>query len=75
MQPALKLIVCACGVQTETICVGCGAPVCRQCSHQEITSRDLRTIEIRTYCQKCKDDPKKNTWGTLYWDNLFSLYS
>jgi hypothetical protein len=75
MQPARKLNECACGTQIETSCEGCGAPVCRQCLHQEINSRDLKTIFISTYCQRCKDDPAINSWGTLYWDKLVALYT
>jgi len=75
MQPARKLNECACGTQIETSCEGCGAPVCRHCLHQEIDSRDLKTILISTYCQRCKDDPAMNTWGTLYWDKLVALYT
>jgi hypothetical protein len=75
MQPARKLNECACGTQIETSCEECGAPVCRYCLHQEIESRDLKTILISTYCQRCKDDPAINTWGTLYWDKLVALYT
>jgi hypothetical protein len=75
MQPAHKLNACSCGGHTETICGGCGIPICRNCSHQEISSEDLRTITITTFCPKCKEDIKINTWGTLYWEKLVSLYT
>jgi hypothetical protein len=75
MQLARKLNACTCGAQTETVCEGCGTPVCRQCSHQEISSKDLRLVTVSTFCANCKEDPKKNIWGTLYWDRLVSLYN
>jgi hypothetical protein len=75
MQPAHKLNACSCGGHAETTCGGCGAPICRPCSHQEISSKDLKNIIITTYCPKCKEDPKINTWGTLYWEKLVSLYT
>jgi hypothetical protein len=74
MQPAHKLNACSCGSHTDTVCGGCGAPVCRECSHLEISSQDLKIITIITYCPECKNDPTVNTWGTLYWDKLISLY-
>jgi len=75
MQPARKLDECACGVHSELSCSGCGTPVCRHCSHQEITTNDPRNITNAYYCPACKADPKKNTWGTLYWDSLAALYT
>ncbi len=75
MQPALKLDVCACGIHTEISCTGCGTPVCRHCSHQEITTNDPKDIIVTYFCPACKTDPKKNPWGILYWDGLKALYT
>jgi hypothetical protein len=75
MQPARKLDVCTCGIHTETSCMGCGTPVCGRCSHREITTNDPKNIIVAYYCPACAQDPKKNTWGTLYWQNLTALFS
>jgi len=75
MFPARKMNACACATQTSALCEGCGTPVTRDCSMQEIVSRDLRTVAISTFCPACKEDPKINTWGTLYWDTLVGLYT
>jgi len=75
MQTARKLDACNCGVHSETSCSGCGIPVCRNCGHQEITTNDPGNIIVTYYCSACKADPKKNTWGNLYWDSLAALYT
>ncbi|HVN71653.1 MAG TPA: hypothetical protein VMU10_06510 [Desulfomonilia bacterium] len=75
MQPARKLETCSCGIHTETACTGCGTLVCRHCSSQEITTHDPKNITITFYCPECKENPKKNPWGTLYWENLSALYN
>lgn len=75
MQPARKLDACACGIHSDLCCSGCGTPVCTHCSHLEITTTDPRSITITHYCSACSADPRKNTWGTLYWDNLAALYT
>jgi hypothetical protein len=74
MQTALKLDMCACGIHSDTSCAGCGAPVCRRCGHQEIASSDPAHIVLTHYCHACMADPRKNTWGTLYWDGLKAMY-
>ncbi|MGC9324638.1 MAG: hypothetical protein ACP5G0_07820 [Desulfomonilia bacterium] len=75
MQAAKKLNECACGIQTETYCDGCGAPVCRHCWHIEVCSADPNTVSISYYCPKCKENEKKNIWGNLYWDQFVALYN
>ena len=75
MQPALRLDVCICGIHSETSCSGCGTPVCRYCSHLEITTCDPKNIVLNHYCPACKKDIKKNPWGNLYWDGLKDMYN
>jgi hypothetical protein len=41
----------------------------------EIASSDPQNIVVTYYCTSCALDPKKNIWGTLYWDGLTSLYT
>jgi hypothetical protein len=74
MQAAEKIAECACGITTEIICAGCGEPLCNHCGTAEISSFDPKNVEVEYYCEKCKQDPAKNVWGTLYWENLVSKY-
>jgi hypothetical protein len=41
----------------------------------EITTNDPKNIIVAHYCPACAQDPKKNTWGTLYWRGLAGLFT
>ncbi|MBN2299517.1 MAG: hypothetical protein JXM72_13025 [Deltaproteobacteria bacterium] len=75
MQAIEKVAKCSCGIVAETFCAGCGDLLCSHCGSIEISSFDPNTIEVKYFCDKCRLDPKKNPWGTLYWEELASLYS
>ena len=75
MQAAEKLAECVCGISTEISCAGCGKPVCKHCGIDQIVSFDPKNVKVEYYCEKCFHDPSKNVWGTLYWENIVSLYS
>lgn len=74
MQATEKIIKCECGMIAETFCAGCSEVLCRHCGSVEISSFDPKNIEVKYFCEKCRNDPAKNPWGALYWEELSSLY-
>lgn len=74
MQAIEKIPECSCGMVAETYCAGCGEPLCSHCGSIEISSFDPKTIEVKYFCEKCKDDPAKNPWGKVYWEELAARY-
>lgn len=75
MQAALRLDTCSCTQPAKHHCSACGAPLCRGCSHMEVTGLDPDAVAKAYYCPACSENPSRNAWGTLYWERLRALFN